>query len=113
MKAPHTPGPWLVQCPHSYIYAENPYEHGTMLVAQPRGWGHLTGRGGGCAMDEEKAIAIQEANARLIATAPDLLAFAVEAENWLDNHGDTENDPGAEMLLGMARAAIGKAGGFK
>jgi hypothetical protein len=51
-----------------------PYGNGPMHVADVRGWGHLTGRGGGCAFPEDKAIAIQEANARLIAAAPDLLA---------------------------------------
>jgi hypothetical protein len=51
-----------------------PYGNGPMHVADVRGWGHLTGRGGGCAFPEDKAIAIQEANARLIATAPELLA---------------------------------------
>jgi hypothetical protein len=43
----------------------------------------------------------------LIAAAPDLLAAAVEAENWLDNHGDPD-DPGAMGLLSMFRAAIKK-----
>lgn len=52
----------------------------------------------------------QTANARLIAAAPELLAVAVEAENWFDNHG-SDDDEGAQMLLAMFRAAIAKAGG--
>lgn len=43
-------------------------EQSDFMVAQIRGWGHLQYLG------EEKAIAIQEANARLIAAAPDLLS---------------------------------------
>jgi hypothetical protein len=50
------------------------------------------------------------ANARLIAAAPELHAVAVEAEDWFDNHGD-ENDPGAMGLLQMFRAVIAKAEG--
>lgn len=56
------------------IFTEgDPYGRGQMHVADVRGWGHLTGQGGGCAFDEDKAIAIQTANANLIAAAPDLL----------------------------------------
>lgn len=51
-----------------------------------------------------------KANARLIAASPDLLAVAIEAENWFDNHG-AEDDEGAQMLLSMFRAAIAKAKG--
>lgn len=46
-----------------------------MFVAEVRGWGHLTGKGGGCAFDDKKAMGIQDANARLIAAAPELLDF--------------------------------------
>lgn len=41
-------------------------EEDAFLLAQIRGWGHLQYLG------EDKAIEIQEANARLIAAAPDL-----------------------------------------
>lgn len=76
---PHTPGPWKAVEGVGYVFTEGePYGRGVMHVAQVRGWGHLTGRGGGCAFDEDKAIAIQEANARLIAAAPDLLAACRE-----------------------------------
>jgi len=46
----------------------------------------------------------------LIGSRDELLAVAVEAENWFDNHGD-EDDPGAMGLLKMFRAAIAKAEG--
>lgn len=39
-----------------------------------------------------------------------LLAVAVDAENWFDNHGAPDDD-GAMQLLAMFRAAIGKAKG--
>ncbi len=45
--------------------------------------------------------AMQEANARLIAAAPDLLEFAKE---WLDRQGTDEN-----YMVMKARAAIAKA----
>lgn len=63
-----TKGPWQSNNPADYIYARNPYGHGDMLVAQPRGWGHLTGTGA-CHLDEHKAMAIQKANADFIAHA--------------------------------------------
>ncbi len=70
----HTPGPWRVQpIIGTYIGTEgDPYGHGPMHIADVRGWGHLTGQGA-CRLDEHAAIAIQTANARLIAAAPDLL----------------------------------------
>jgi hypothetical protein len=40
------------------------------MVCEMRGWGHLTGQGGGCAMDDVEAVKIQDANAQLIANAP-------------------------------------------
>lgn len=52
----------------------------------------------------------RKANARLIAAAPDLLAVAIEAENWFDNHGQ-EDDEGAMDLLKVFRAAIARAEG--
>jgi hypothetical protein len=70
-----TPGPWRVlKAAGGWIEtAGNPYGRGSMHIADVRGWGHLTGQGGGCAFSEDKAIAIQDANANLIAAAPELL----------------------------------------
>lgn len=70
----HTPGPWNVLEPvGTWISTTgDPYGHGRMHVADVRGWGHLTGSGS-CALAEDAAIAIQAANANLIAAAPDLL----------------------------------------
>jgi hypothetical protein len=48
-----------------------------------------------------------QADERFLAAGPDLLQFAVEADNWFDNHG-SEDDEGAMLLLAMARRAIAK-----
>ena len=107
----HTPGPWQVDHGFSSMVVADKFrktipvtmpdgevrehEAGMLaLVYAPGGWGPLT----------------SEANARLIAAAPDMYDVCVEAENWLDNHGD-ETDPGAMGLLSMLRAAITKAEG--
>jgi hypothetical protein len=70
-----------------------------MHVAEVRGWGHLTGRGGGCAFPEDKAIAIQAANARLIAAAPDLLR---ELKSMHGGPGFSE--PGCSACAAIAKA---------
>lgn len=67
----HTKGPWNVS--RTMIFAENPYGKDDMHIADVRGWGHLTGKGGGCGFPDKKAEQIQDANAALIAAAPDLL----------------------------------------
>lgn len=72
LKPRHTPGPWRVQGPVGHIVTVgDPYGHGSMFIAQVRGWGHLTG-GGACRFDADKAVAIQDANAQLIAAAPEM-----------------------------------------
>ncbi len=79
--ATHTPGPWKVD-------------------------------GGGVSSEEAGAIALVsnknfEADARLIAAAPDLLAAADAALGWFD---DFDQDTGAADML---RAALAKAAGAK
>lgn len=69
----HTPGPWTIQKEDNSIVADNPYGKDQMKIADVRGWGHLTGKGGGCAFSDTKAAYIQDANARLLAAAPELL----------------------------------------
>lgn len=76
--APHTPGPWAADDLSLHVTTVgDPYGYGPMMIANVRGWGHLTGRGA-CSLDDDAAIAIQQANARLMAAAPELLAALKE-----------------------------------
>ncbi len=65
MMSSHTPGPWKVDEMCCYIWGKDNGEPFT--VAEIRGWGQLAQQ-----HKETEAIAIQEANARLIAAAPEL-----------------------------------------
>lgn len=70
----HTPGKWEYNCHGAHVVSDNPYGKGYMIVADVRGWGHLTGTGcGACKMHPEDAEDIQNANGRLIAAAPKML----------------------------------------
>lgn len=74
MKTKHTPGKWKYYNRGAQVFSDNPYGRGPMLVADVRGWGHLTGTGcGACKMHPEDAEDIQNANGRLIAAAPRML----------------------------------------
>jgi hypothetical protein len=112
LKDEHTPGPWRrekYRDSENYsltIVADNPYgdKWGTWAVAHAHGWG---------GDDHHQS----EANARLIAAAPDLLEacermlpFLVEFCNLYPAHSDQVAVPRA-FALGNARAAIAKAQG--
>lgn len=60
-----TSGPWTIG------YNAYTIEAGPMKICDIRGWGHLTGTGG-LNLPAEEAKKIQEANARLIAAAPEM-----------------------------------------
>lgn len=69
----YSPGPWYVGYSARQVMASD--SRGSFPICDIRGWGHFTGHGhGALGLKSEEAIAIQEANARLIAAAPDLLA---------------------------------------
>jgi hypothetical protein len=109
----HTPGPWENEDNDgNMIFARNPYGKGDMRVADIRGWGHLTGTGA-CRLSEEEAIAIQNANAHLIASAPELLEALKEIVELADFAMRYANRDGAEYdvenCLKEARQAIAKA----
>jgi hypothetical protein len=118
-----TPGPWQVQ-PVIGTWIEtvgDPYGHGRMHIADVRGWGHLTGAGS-CRFGEEKAIAIQTANARLIAAAPDLLAVVRALSEFQCTYETNTQSPGwmpgnefysnlLMIIVRDARAALAKAEG--
>lgn len=104
----HTPGPWRAD-DYGNVFADDDQMH----VAEVRGWGRLTGTGGGLGLSYEYAEAIQNANALLIAAAPDLLtALAHICEMQARNYGDGVSTH--MELIGLAeraRAAIAKATG--
>ncbi len=64
----HTPGPWGQLIHGMKVTA---HDH-SMTICDIRGWGYLTGTGG-MNLSADDAISIQQANANLIAAAPDLL----------------------------------------
>lgn len=97
----HTPGPWEYEPTGQTVYGIS--EGGcnkiveTFMVANIRGWGHLQYLPNGAE--------IQDANGRLIAAAPDLLAACLAAKEWLDGWAS------AEPQLRVIENAIAKAKG--
>lgn len=63
-KAKHTPTPWKAVPPMNQIHSAD-----GMFIAEIRGWGHLTGRGGGLGLSDDEARAIQDANGEFIVRA--------------------------------------------
>jgi hypothetical protein len=84
MSAKHTPGPWRV---FGYDIGTSPDE--TLAVV--------------CAMDDNT----DDANATLIAAAPDLLAALVELDAWAMNESGADYPNGTFEIV---RAALRKAG---
>ena len=90
-----TPGPWVAEKNKSYWFVApetgagdgKPFQVADVCSSEP---GHRDGW-------------LQEANARLIAAAPELLEFVTE---WLERQGDDNN-----YMTSKARAAIAKATG--
>lgn len=97
----HTSGPWLARfIPSSYEWCVS------TVAGEPIAW-----------IDRVTPSDVGEANARLIAAAPDLLSVLGEAVRelriWLDNARDEEDDaiPIGDDILARADAAIAKAEG--
>lgn len=110
-----TSGPWRVEEGTTVIWSDNAYDPGTNCVgcivaraAQPPSW-----RGSRPTEDE------QEANAHLIASAPDLyeaLKALLPDSGWANYSDDelrreAELGNGRALLLLAARAALAKAEG--
>lgn len=104
MSGDHTPGPWKPEFIGSpRVLATD--TKGDFPICDIRGWGHLTGKGhGALGLSNSEAAAIQDANARLVAAAPDLLEFA----RWVEARGGDNNQM---EIFKRARAAIAKATG--
>lgn len=88
----HTPGPWLRD--GRFVYALNEHGINAMSLSLPPGIGHY---------DDKET---QEANARLIAAAPELLEALQHLLEFADQTGR-----GCSSQEEAARAAIAKATG--
>ena len=103
MNSKHTPGPWrvCVPCSSSDAYRHIAYGEEFSVVCS------IEGRDAG-------TNATKNANARLIAAAPDMLATLKKAESWCTNykrvHGLGEDGPLSSDLAEI-RAAIANAEG--
>jgi hypothetical protein len=86
----HTPGPWT-NSPSCHVYS-------------PRG--ELVADAG---ESYTLAISTMEANARLIAAAPDLLAALYEATEWIYERNLYDGGTGLLPVVAIMRAAISKA----
>lgn len=99
-KPQYTPGPWEVR--HGIIYGNSVggcrMEESTHMVAMIRGWGHLQYRDDG--------EAVQDANAHLIAAAPDMYEAAEAALECLEISGF-----GKAYVEDLLRTALRKARG--
>jgi hypothetical protein len=94
----HTPGPWEFDG-QSYIWSDMAIGK---MIAQIRGWGWLQKEG------EEEAIAEQEANARLIAAAPEMY----EALKKIIEEISTDSPLTVQTVVGLLdviHAALAKA----
>lgn len=107
MESKHTPGPWFVP--------EGPYISGLSVEVQGNDAAVLCPGSGGARSYTNTICDVTwsgtdewEANARLIAAAPDLLD-ALDA--MLDCYGEYEIDPFQAPVIHQARAAIAKARG--
>jgi hypothetical protein len=108
----HTPGPWNIDAPYICGNGTTRYSEGYTVAVVTTGY------------DSGKAVAqmhghagVYEANARLIAAAPDLLAACrVTLEDFIqlmEGHcpqGSPEEEA-VNLVAGMLRAAIAKAEG--
>ncbi len=101
MSAKHTPGPWVIECAPCDGHSAAAY--------------YIFGGGKRRAVAHIKRSTVQpmEANARLIAAAPDLLEALVVLVNEKADYMRRNNlgDPEREGATKQARAAISKATG--
>lgn len=126
----HTPGPWRVYIgPINMEGGLNPFFRGTVALLKHSGDGNEVA----VILDRNEAAHEYEANARLIASAPDLLEalenlaapFLVEQDDWDNDHlwylcnecdARVVDDPDlieheSDCRVGLAESAIKKARG--
>lgn len=124
MRVTHAPGPWRV-CPMAmYVLCEeymvvdmkddrDDSNADGVMVTRMRGWGHLQYKG------QDVGQAIQRANARLIAAAPELLATLERMSRLILSVDLDRTSPsqwgsaikGAQNMAQAAQGVIAKATG--
>lgn len=110
MSATHTQGPWTVT---DDGYAITGADGGTLIVETTKAnWENLAAAAAQGSTLAQKHLPEVEANARLIAAAPELLA-ALEALVGEADLGEVDLDDDDRIKLDNARAAIAKAKGTK
>ena len=96
----HTPGPWSYENEGQTVYVGDQIEG--QWIAQVRGWGWL--------QKLKNGEAVQDANARLIASSPDLLEALIMCCQSMSSVLPDFN-PFDQAAYDKARAAIAKATG--
>ena len=100
-----TQGKWKADDFAIYIFSEDE----KMTIAQIRGWGYLTGKGsGGMGLSDEEAYSIQEANARLIAAAPEMYELLQDAAEELTFVESESSEELIEKILALSDRINGK-----
>ena len=106
MSAGHTPGPWTYESDHT---------HRQFNI---RMLGHLIGTRHICTVNDlpphvlaNRDQSTAEANARLIAAAPAMLAALDRAEAFISGFEDDDTQEGVTEMLAAIRAALANARG--
>lgn len=97
--------PWRMDAMGMSVWGRDKRDGSDSKIADIRGWGHLTGRGGGLALSEEVAEAVQRARGLILSAAPDLLEAAKHAAMEWRLHGQLTDS------CRVLEAAIAKAEG--
>ena len=97
-----TPGPWSEDSIGGVVHA------GEMRVCDVRGWGWLTGQGG-LKLSPQEAEQIQDANAHLIAAAPDLYAalLRIQEDHGPCGYGSGKRRPEDDNVIHVAESCRG------
>lgn len=105
-----TKGPWKVGYLKNDVgVADDGKTGGYAKLFDVRGWGYLTGKGhGGLGLDYDAAVKIQEANANLIAAAPELYEALYRLVRDCEIAG-LQEQVGFDCWISMANAALAKA----
>lgn len=98
----HTPGPWRVStCNGNHVLKDNDNHkskfHGTTIMVA------------NCDYQQTSVGGSKQANARLIAAAPELLEAARAVLAWIEDHQDEQWRHDHEASAEMLRAALAKA----